>query len=68
MFLGMFVMFILMMAGGGGLAWLIWRRLAGHLKENPEAVAALTTHLFLPLLGKKEAPAEMDGERPDPPG
>jgi hypothetical protein len=30
-----------------------WRRLADHLKDNPEGVAALTTHLFVPLLGKK---------------
>lgn len=57
MFFGMFLMFVVMTAGEGVVAWLIWRRLAEHMKGNPEAVAALTTHLFVPLLGRKAAPA-----------
>jgi len=37
----------------GGLAWWACRRITHHLRENPEGVAALTTHLFVPLLGRK---------------
>ncbi len=53
MFGGMVVMFVGIIGGEGILMWLIWKRLAAHLKDNPEGVAALTTHLFVPLLGKK---------------
>ena len=54
MIVGMILMFILETGCLGLAAWWIWTRLAEHLKDNPEAVAALTTHLFVPLLGKKE--------------
>lgn len=46
-------MFIIETGYLGVLAWLAWNRLAAHLKENPKAVSALTNHVFIPLLGKK---------------
>jgi hypothetical protein len=55
MFLGMCLMLLLVLGAEGALVWLVWRRMAEHLKENPDAVAALTVHLFVPLLGRKEA-------------
>jgi hypothetical protein len=33
--------------------------MADYLKGNQEAVAALTTHLFVPLLGRKPDPPEV---------
>ena len=51
MVLGMLLMFILIAGGEGVVAWFVWRRMAAYLKDNPEGVAALTTHLFVPLLG-----------------
>ena len=48
------VMLILITAAEGVLVWFGWRRLAAHLKENPAAVAALTEHLFIPLLGREK--------------
>jgi len=58
MFFGMVLAFVLLAGGGGTLMWFTWRRIAEHLKENPDAVAALTVHLFVPLLGRKEAKKE----------
>ena len=54
MLLGMALMFLLMIAAQGALAWLLWRRIAAYLQGNEEAVAALTKHLFMPLLGRKQ--------------
>jgi hypothetical protein len=54
MILGMILMFIIETGCLGTVAWFAWLRLAAHLKDNPEGVAALTTHLFVPLLGKKQ--------------
>ena len=62
MFAGMIVMFIALVGGEGILVWLAWRRLAQHLKENPDGVAALTSHLFVPLLGRKEIKEELGKE------
>ena len=53
MVLGMLLMFILIAGGEGVVAWFVWRRMAAYLKDNPEGVAALTTHLFVPLLGRQ---------------
>ncbi len=64
MLLGMFIMFVVMAGGAGIVTWLVWLRLAEHLKENHEAVSALTTHLFVPLLGRKEAPRAEPGQEP----
>jgi hypothetical protein len=61
MLLGMFLMFLLIVAAEGGITWLIWRRMAEYLRGNEAAVSALTTHLFVPLLGKKR-PSEPDKE------
>lgn len=38
------------------LAWFIWHRIGQHLQENEEAVAALTKHFLVPLMGKKKPP------------
>jgi len=59
MVFGMLFMLLLIVGGEGTVAWLIWRRMGEYLKENPEAVAALTTHLFVPLMGKKAKPEEV---------
>jgi hypothetical protein len=45
--------FILTTGLYGALFWLVARRLARHTQENPEAVNALSTHLFLPMFGKR---------------
>lgn len=54
MILGMILMFVIETGCLVVAAWLIWKRLAAYLKDNPEGVAALTTHLFIPLLGKRK--------------
>ncbi len=54
MLLGMALMFIMETGILAIIAWYAWRRIAAHLKENENGVAALTTHLFLPLLGKRK--------------
>jgi hypothetical protein len=53
MLMGMIIMFILMCAGLGTVAWLAWSRLGAHLKGNEEAVTAITKHVLIPLMGKK---------------
>jgi len=35
------------------LLFLVCRRIAKHLQGNPEAVKAVTDHVFLPALGRK---------------
>lgn len=35
------------------LSWFAWARVVRHLKGNPEGVAAFTSHVLLPLFGKK---------------
>ena len=54
MLFGMLTMFVIETGCLGVIAWLLWRKLAAHLRDSPEGVAALTTHLFIPLLGKKK--------------
>ena len=49
----------------GGLAWWACRRITDHLRDNPEGVAALTNHLFMPLLGRRSE-AGQDGKSPLP--
>jgi hypothetical protein len=66
MLFGMFLMFLLLTAGGGALMWLTWRRMAGHLKGNEEAVSALTKHLFVPLLGGQDTPQPDETPAPKP--
>jgi hypothetical protein len=72
MLFGMFLMFVLMMAATGALLWLAWRRMGEHLRGNPQAVAeltsALTTHVFVPLMGKKKQPEASQGESHVPQG
>jgi hypothetical protein len=66
MLLGMFLMFLMMSAAGAAVLWLVWCRLGDHLKQNDEAVSALTRHLLIPLLGKKEKPeGQVDNDPPD---
>jgi len=55
MLMGMIIMFILMCAVLGTVAWLAWSRLGAHLKDNEEAVTAVTRHVLIPLMGKKKA-------------
>jgi len=43
-------------------AWGI-RRLTRHLQSNPEAVKAVTEHVFMPLLGRKD---EAEKKKPIP--
>ena len=35
------------------LMWLAGRRVAHHLRGNPEAVKAVTEHVLLPMLGRQ---------------
>jgi hypothetical protein len=58
MLFGMFLMFVIMVGIEGLLLWLMWRKLAAHLKDNPQGVAALTEHLFVPLLGRNQPTSE----------
>ncbi len=62
MLLGMFIMFVAMSGALGIAGWLAWRRLAEHLKDNPEAVAAVAKHVFVPLLSEKEKEGKPEGE------
>jgi hypothetical protein len=49
--------FILTTGLYGSLFWLAARQVARHIQENPEAMNALSTHLFLPIFGKKREAA-----------
>ena len=62
MLFGMVLMFVLMMSAFGALAWWLGRRVVVHLKDNPVAVAAISDHLIVPMLGK---PAETPPESPE---
>jgi len=48
-----FLTFLLTTAGYGALLWLACRRIMRHLKDNPEAVKAVTEHVLIPLLGRR---------------
>lgn len=54
MLLGMVLMFVLETGILVALAVWLGRRVVLHLKENPAAVSALSEHLWMPLLGKKQ--------------
>ena len=45
--------FILTTGVYASLMWLACRRVVHHLRGNPEAVKAVTEHVFLPMLGRK---------------
>lgn len=53
MFLGMFLMFFITTGGYGFLAYLAFRRVAAHLRNNPEGMKMVTQHVLMPLLGRK---------------
>lgn len=48
-------------AGIGVLVWLGWRRVAAHLRKNPEAGKLLAQHVLAPMLF-----GEDEKERPEP--
>lgn len=48
----MFVTFVVTLAGLGVLAWLGFRRIALHLRGNPEATKAVVEHVLIPLFGR----------------
>jgi hypothetical protein len=50
----MFVTFVVTLAGLGVLAWLGFRRIALHLRGNPEGTRAVVEHVLIPLFGRKE--------------
>ncbi len=50
----MFLTFVLMLAGVGGLIWLGCQRVATHLRGKPEATKAVVEHVLMPLFGRKE--------------
>jgi hypothetical protein len=59
--------FLLTTVALGALGFLALRRVAIHLKENPEGIEAVSKHVLLPLLGRKsaaqpEGPASSDAE------
>jgi hypothetical protein len=47
----------LYLGGLGVVLFIAGRRLAEHLKGDAEAVAAVTRHVMIPLLGRKGKPA-----------
>jgi len=62
-----FVLASAMYLGGLGMVpFIVGRRLADHLKGDSEAVAAVTRHVLIPLLGRKAnpAPAEVPKSAP----
>jgi hypothetical protein len=50
----------------GFVLWLATRRVVHHLRGNPEGIAALTAHLLVPLLGRREEPKQDDADVPHP--
>lgn len=54
MLFGMFLAFLLMASALGAVAYFAWLRLGAHLKDNEEGVEALSKHLLVPLIGRKE--------------
>jgi hypothetical protein len=61
MIFGMILMFLMISLIEGTVAWLVWSRLADHMRECPEAIPALSEHLFCPLVGSKKT----DGKAPN---
>jgi hypothetical protein len=55
------ITFILTTALYAALFWLATRNLARHLQDNPEAIHALSKHLFVPLLGKRAKEDDLPG-------
>jgi hypothetical protein len=57
--------FILTTAGWGALLALALRRVAMHLKDNPEGVEAISKHVLVPILGRRaEQPRKTEGPTP----
>ena len=48
------------LGGFGTVLFIAGRRLADHLKGDAEAVAAVTRHVMIPLLGRKGKPASAE--------
>jgi len=47
------ITFVLTSAAYGAVTYLILRRIAEHLKGNPEASKAFSEHVLIPVLGRK---------------
>jgi hypothetical protein len=56
--------FLLTAAGFGFVVWLVVRRIVEHLRNCPAGVAALSEHLFMPVIGKKQEYAP-EPEKPE---
>ncbi len=56
----MFVTFVVTLAAFAVLGWLGFRRIALHLRGNPEATKAVVEHVFIPLFGRKEEETEFE--------
>jgi len=70
MFTATLVTFVLTSAvylgGLGAVLFIAGRRLAEHLKGDSEAVAAVTRHVMIPLLGRKGKPSPVAGAEAAP--
>jgi hypothetical protein len=60
----MLLTFVATTATYAGLLFLAFRRVARHLQGSPDAMQAVTEHVLVPLLGKKQDEAE--NEKPVP--
>jgi len=49
-----------MLGVAGVLMWIGCQRVAGHLRDKPEATGQVVEHVLMPLLGKANRP---DGAR-----
>jgi hypothetical protein len=55
------ITFILTTTVWGALAAFALRRVAMHLKENPEGIEAISKHVLLPILGRRNESKKAEG-------
>ncbi len=58
------ITFVLTTAAWGVAAAFLLRRVAVHLKENPEGVETVSRHVLLPIFSRRNEPKKAEGPFP----
>jgi hypothetical protein len=58
-----FFMLLALVAGVATLVWLGWRRVAAHLRQNPEVAKLFAQHVLAPMLFGED---EKEAGNPEP--
>jgi hypothetical protein len=64
MLIAILLTFVLTSAAYSALGWLVARRLASHVRGNPDAARALVEHLFTPVFARAKG-RPRDSPAPD---